>query len=381
MATQRLKDILIKLYTEESSYRVVARESGIPEDSIRFTGRARDDWSEILKEADKHQKTLDIISQAKRDYQENTELKQIADEYIQQTIAPQRDSRPTSKTLPPDTVTVYNNYLEISQVKKEITPWVTVLANTDNTPANQEDLHPKNMSPVQQSLRQLSKLTKGVYNLLEKNSELRDFFGKSRYDFMNTLSRVGKRSDELSAKIPIFMSIFSPQSMVAVQWQQDIQRLLNNILQDLQDIDNLIQPLQSQLGPSSKVVVPPSPDSSKFGNQIQGNVGHIIQGDHTHITIYNMTEPQDSKMVAPEQIDKEKLRERIFNFYRIEDLIDLFHHLSQVFRNPNLEYENLPGNNVKEKIALLVQSISAQGMYEQLKEHLLGIPGFADELL
>lgn len=380
MTTQRLKDILIKLYTEESSYRVVAREAGLPEESIRFTGRARDDWSEILKEADKHQKTLEIIGQAKRDYPENTDLKQIADEYIQQNTAPQRDSRPTAKNLPPDTVTVYNNHLEILQVKKEIAPWATILANTVNTSVNQEDPFPKNLSQLQQSIWQLSNLTKEVYGLFEINGGLRDFFGQDRYTLMTTLSSVGKQSDELAAKIPIFISIFAPQSMVAVQWQQDIQRLLNNILQDLQDIDNLIQPSQSQSRPSSKVVALPSSESSKFGNQIQGNVGNIIQSDHAHITIYDMAEPQESKMVISQQIDEEKLCERIFNFYKIEDLIDLFHNLSQIFSNPDLEYEKLSGNIAKEKIALLVQSISAQGMYEQLKDHLLGIPGFADEL-
>jgi Effector-associated domain 1 len=379
--TLRLKETLIKLYTEESSYRVVAREAGIPEESVRFTGRARDDWSDILKEADKHQKILEIIGQAKRDYPENTDLKQIADEYILQNTAPQRDSRSTSKTLPSDITTVYDKYLEILQLKREIAPWATILANTDNTSVNQEDLHPKNMSQVQQSIRRLSNLIKEEYDLLEKDSNLRDFFGQSRYDLMKTLNRVGKRSDDLAAKIPIFMSIFSPQSMVAVKWQQDIRQILNNILSDLQDIDNLVQPLQRQPGPNPKVVVPPSSGSSKFSNQIQGNIGNLIQGDHANITIYNKIDPQNSKVIISPNIDEEKLRERIFSFYRIEELIDLFHNLSQVFSDPGLEYEKLPGNNAKEKIAMLFQSIITQGKYEQLKKYLLAIPEFSEEIL
>jgi hypothetical protein len=59
----------------------------------------------------------------------------------------------------------------------------------------------------------------------------------------------------------------------------------------------------------------------------------------------------------------------------------LFHNLSRVFGDPGLEYEKLPGNNVKEKIAMLFKCVSEQGMYQKLEEQLLKIPGFTDGLL
>src|SRR5436305_10424735 len=153
--TRGLKDILTDLYTEEATYRTVARESGLYEKDIKIIGRASNDWSEIFLEADKHKKLLDIISRARKEYPENTELKQLADEYIRRYTAPQRDSRSTSKSLPSDITTVYDNYLEILQLKREIAEWV----------ANPEDLLPKNMSQVQQSIQRLSNLTKDEYSL------------------------------------------------------------------------------------------------------------------------------------------------------------------------------------------------------------------------
>jgi hypothetical protein len=83
----------------------------------------------------------------------------------------------------------------------------------------------------------------------------------------------------------------------------------------------------SETGADSKVVVPPSSSSSKFSNQIQGNVGNIIQGDHANIKINRRTEQQSSKVIVLPQVEVKFLTHMIPTAYYhlLNEVFPLFH--------------------------------------------------------
>src|SRR6266700_3229107 len=63
---------------------------------------------------------------------------------------------------------------------------------------------------------------------------------------MKMLSSVDEQSGDLIIKMQLFRSIYDPSSMISLEWQQDIQQNMMEILQKLQEIDDLVQPPQTQ---------------------------------------------------------------------------------------------------------------------------------------
>src|SRR6266487_4885637 len=146
-----LKDALAELYTKEDDYRAVARESELNEGKITFTGKAGTAWSEILNEAQKQNKVLNIIKRVRKDYASNKAFQIAAEQYIQ-NLAEQRDSRVFQKTLPKEIITTYDNYIKVLQAKDEVIHWYDAFTKAKNALTVQSGISPEQCEQVQQSL-------------------------------------------------------------------------------------------------------------------------------------------------------------------------------------------------------------------------------------
>ncbi len=366
-----LKDALAELYTKEDDYRAVARESELNEGKITFTGKAGTAWSEILNEAQKQNKVLNIIKRVRKDYASNKAFQIAAEQYIQ-NLAEQRDSRVFQKTLPKEIITTYDNYIKVLQAKDEVIHWYDAFTKAKNALTVQSGISPEQCEQVQQSLYQLNDLLTGEYRLLEENSDLRDFFGQDCYDLMKILSSIDEQSRNLITKIQVFKPISNIKSMIALDWQLDIQQNMLDILRNLQKIDYLFQPFDPQATRRGETRVVDAKDVYQLSS-LDTSIQPEKPNQFEEATVAPALE-------ALEKIDETDLCEAIFRFYKIDDLITLCSNLSITFDDQAMEYEKLSGRTPQLRIMALIELFKNYGRYRSLIQHLRQIPHFDNML-
>lgn len=72
-----LRGILIELYPEKDDGRMIVEQAGMPPGAIAFSEKARQNWHNILREANKRSKVRDIVQIAIQEYPEREELSRL----------------------------------------------------------------------------------------------------------------------------------------------------------------------------------------------------------------------------------------------------------------------------------------------------------------
>ena len=79
-----LKAVLAELIADDVSIRTIVRDAGIPLSSVNLNGKAVNTWADVLDEADRRNKVLNVIHTARKMYPENLFLQEAADEFTAQ---------------------------------------------------------------------------------------------------------------------------------------------------------------------------------------------------------------------------------------------------------------------------------------------------------
>ncbi|MFN8492081.1 MAG: effector-associated domain EAD1-containing protein [Caldilineaceae bacterium] len=78
----KLRDILAYLYSEDDDARRVVNDAGMDSRNIAFSTKAINNWTAILLQAQKENKTADLMAITFKDYKENEKLSKVWDDYL-----------------------------------------------------------------------------------------------------------------------------------------------------------------------------------------------------------------------------------------------------------------------------------------------------------
>lgn len=77
-----LRDILVYLYPEETDARRIVNDAGVDAGNISFSAKAINNWTAILLQAQKENKTANLMAATFRDYKENEKLSKGWHDYL-----------------------------------------------------------------------------------------------------------------------------------------------------------------------------------------------------------------------------------------------------------------------------------------------------------